>query len=115
VRQLFDNGHYAQATFEAAKFLDKEVQRHAGLSGTGFKLMMAAFDPDKAPISLTPRSSESEVDEQRGFQFLFAGTSMAIRNPRGHEHSVLDDADTCLTHLSLLSLLLRRMIEAGYS
>src|SRR5262245_44537655 len=27
VRKLFDDGHYAQATFEALKFLDEEVQR----------------------------------------------------------------------------------------
>ena len=27
VKELFDNGHFSQATFEAYKFLDKEVQR----------------------------------------------------------------------------------------
>jgi hypothetical protein len=34
---------------------------------------------------------------------------LAIRNPRGHEYAVKDDPDTCLDHLSLVSLLLRRV------
>jgi uncharacterized protein (TIGR02391 family) len=114
VTRLFDDGHYAQATFEAAKFVDKEVQRHSKLSTSGFKLMMAALAAENPVLKLTPCKTESETDEQKGFQFIFAGTSMAIRNPRGHEHSVPDDVDTCLDHLGLLSLLLRRLAEAGF-
>ena len=113
VSRLFDDGYYAQATFEAAKFVDKEVQRHSKLSVSGFKLMMAALASENPVVKLTPCATESETDEQKGFQFIFAGSSMAIRNPRGHEHSVPDDVDTCLDHLSLLSLLLRRLAEAG--
>jgi len=30
VKKLFDDSHYAQATFEAFKFVDKEVARLAG-------------------------------------------------------------------------------------
>jgi len=114
VRQLFDDGHYAQATFEAFKFIDKEVQRLAGETETGFKLMMKVF-PDTSPIiNITPCSSISEKDEQKGYQFLFAGSALAIRNPRGHEYAVRDSPDTCLDHLSLASLLLRRLGQAGY-
>jgi hypothetical protein len=36
-----------------------------------------------------------------------------IRNPRGHLPSVVDDPDTCLDHLSLCSMLLRRLEQAG--
>jgi hypothetical protein len=32
VRKQFDDGHYAEATFEAFKYLDKKVQKHAGIS-----------------------------------------------------------------------------------
>lgn len=114
VRQLFDDGHYAQATFEAFKFIDKEVQRLSKETETGFKLMMKVF-PDTSPvINITPCLSNSEKDEQKGFQFLFAGSALAIRNPRGHEYAVRDSPDTCLDHLSLASLLLRRLEQAGY-
>jgi uncharacterized protein (TIGR02391 family) len=115
VRLLFDDGYYGEATFAAFKFLDKKVQQHAKLTETGFKLMMTAFDKVNPPIPLTSRSNVSEVDEQEGFRFLFAGGVMAIRNPRGHEVETRDDPDTCLDHLSFVSLLLRRLEQAGYA
>lgn len=114
VRQLFDDGHFAQATFEAYKFLDNEVQRHSGLTESGFKVMMQAFAVESPLIHLTPLVTQSQKDEQKGFQFLFAGSVLAIRNPRGHEHSVVDTPDQCLDHLSLASLLLRRLDDAGW-
>ncbi|MCH7700393.1 MAG: TIGR02391 family protein [Planctomycetes bacterium] len=114
VRDLFDNGHYSQATFEAFKFLDKEVERHSGLHESGFKLMMQVFADTSPAIQLTPLSNTSERDEQKGFQFMFAGSMLAIRNPRGHEVSLPDSPDQCLDHLSLVSLLLRRLELSGF-
>jgi len=114
VRNLFDDGYYAQATFEAYKFLDKEVQSLSQLSESGFKLAMQAFSAEKPLIKLTNLSNDSELDEQKGYQFIFAGAMLAVRNPRGHEYSITDSPDECLDHLTLVSLLLRRMEEAGY-
>src|SRR5712692_9633060 len=74
VKQLFDDGHFPEATFKAYKFVDKEVQRHSKASESGFKLMMKAFAFESPLIQLTPMQSESEKDEQRGFQFLFTGS-----------------------------------------
>jgi uncharacterized protein (TIGR02391 family) len=76
--------------------------------------MMPAFAPDAPPIKLTALADVSEQDEQRGFQFIFAGSALAIRNPRAHEFDVIDSPDQCLDHLSLASLLLRRLEEAGF-
>jgi uncharacterized protein (TIGR02391 family) len=117
VRKLFDDGHYAEATFEAFKYLDKLVSRHSGIKESGYKLTMAALDgeqPGKPKIQLTPLNEISEVDEQKGYRFVFAGSVWAIRNPRGHEHGVNDDIDTCLDHLSFISMLIRRLEGAGY-
>jgi len=114
VQRLFDDGHYAQATFEAFKFVDNQVQRHAKSTKSGFGLMMEALGGDNPNVRLTPMLTTSQQDEQKGFQFLFAGSVLAIRNPRGHEYAVGDDPDLCLDHLSLASLLLRRLAEAGY-
>ena len=50
----------------------------------------------------------------KGFQFIFAGTVLAIRNPRGHEVNLIDSPDNCLDHLNLASLLLRRIQKSGY-
>jgi uncharacterized protein (TIGR02391 family) len=115
VRDLFDNGHYAQTTFEAFKFLDREVARIAGSSETGKSLMMKAFQEMPPHIKLTALVSESDKSEQEGMKFIFAGSMMAIRNPRGHEFDVVDTIDDCLDHLTLVSMLLRRLETAGHA
>jgi uncharacterized protein (TIGR02391 family) len=113
VNKLFDDGHYAQSTFEAFKFVDNEVARFSKSTESGFKLMMAAFSENAPLVKLNNLSSVTEKDEQKGFQFLFAGSMLAIRNPRGHSHSVRDTPDECLDHLALASVLLRRLEAAG--
>ena len=114
VMRLFDDGHYSQATFEAFKFVDKEVARIAKHNESGFKLMMAAFSETSPLLKLNGCATTSEKDEQKGFQFLFAGSILAIRNPRGHEYAIHDSPDECLDHLALASLLLRRLQSAGF-
>jgi uncharacterized protein (TIGR02391 family) len=114
VRELFDDGHYAQATFEAFKYIDKCVQKNSASTESGFKLMMQAFDGSAPRIRLTQLSNKSETDEQEGFRFIFAGSDLAIRNPRAHEYGLADDPDLCLDHLSLASMLLRRLEQSGY-
>lgn len=112
-KKLFDDGHYAQSTFEAYKFLDKQVAHYAKSSETGEKLMMKAFNEESPLIQLTDLSTTSKKDEQRGFRFIFSGSVVAIRNPRGHEYGIKDTPTECLDHLSLASMLLRRLEQAG--
>lgn len=114
VRELFDDGHFPEATSLAFKFLDKKVQNHSGSSESGFKLMMAVFGGATPKMRLNPLVTTSEKDEQEGFQFVFAGGMKGIRNPRAHDLNIIDDPDICLDHLSLVSLLLRRLEQAGY-
>lgn len=111
-KKLFDDGHYALATFEAYKLLDKEVATMAKLNESGVKLMMKAFSEQSPLIRLTGMASTSERDEQEGYKFIFSGSVMAIRNPRGHEYGVRESPTECLDHLSLASLLLRRLESA---
>lgn len=113
VRQLFDDGHYAQATFEALKFLDEEVQRVSGEADFGRSLMMRVFGSNPPKLPLNSGATRSEQDEQEGFKFIFAGAMQGIRNPRGHKTGVKDDPDVCLDHLSLVSMLLRRLEAAN--
>jgi len=115
VCDLFDNGHYSHATFEAFKYLDKLVQTIAKSSQSGRKLMMDVFSGDSPAILLNKNVTTSEKDEQEGFKFIFAGAILAIRNPRGHEYLINDSPDQCLDYLSLVSLLMRKLEEAGYS
>lgn len=111
-KKLFDDGHYAPTTFEAYKLVDKEVATLAKTSESGVKLMMKAFNEQTPLIKLTNLGTTSEKDEQEGYKFIFSGSVMAIRNPRGHEYGVQDSPTDCLDHLSLASMLLRRLERA---
>lgn len=108
-KKLFDDGHYSQATFEAYKYIDKEIQSLSSINESGYKLMMQAFNEASPKIKLTNLTNASEKDEQEGYKFIFAGSVLAIRNPRGHEYSIKETLDECLDHLSLASLLKRRL------
>ncbi len=102
-----------QSVFEAFKFIEKEVKRASGLRGkTGYALMMDAFNEDKSKVRLNALVTESEIDEQKGFKFIFAGAATGIRNPRGHEVDIGDTPDEALDYLALASLLLRRLDAA---
>jgi uncharacterized protein (TIGR02391 family) len=107
-KKLFDDGHYAQATFEAFKYIEKTVRSVSGVKETGFKLMMNAFDEKGPKIKLTDLKSLNDTDEQVGLRFIFAGTMTGIRNPRGHDNLV-DPIDVCLDHLLVASLLFRKL------
>jgi uncharacterized protein (TIGR02391 family) len=114
VRKLFDDGHGAEATFLAFKYVEKVVQKHANVAEIGEKLMMTVFNPDGPVLKLNGLTNLSEKDEQRGYRFVFAGAVVAIRNPGGHEVELSDDPDVCLDHLTFASLLLRRLERSGY-
>ena len=110
-RKLFDDGHFAQATFEAFKFLDNKVKALSKIKKSGHSLMMEAFSEQSPRIKLTPLVTTSDIDEQMGYKFIFAGSMSAIRNPRGHDN-LIDTIDLCLDHLSFASVLLRRLEDA---
>lgn len=108
-KKLFDDGHYSQATFETFKLIDKEIQRITSINESGYKLMMQVFAETSPEIKLTNLSNTSEIDEQKGYKFIFSGSVMAIRNPRGHEYGIRETMEQCLDHLGLGSLLIRRI------
>jgi uncharacterized protein (TIGR02391 family) len=114
VRLLFDDGHTEQAVFEAFKFIEKEVKRISGVRGkAGYALMMQVFNESDAKVRLNGLGSDSEIDEQRGYRYIFAGVLAGIRHPRGHEVDLADTPDEALDYLALASLLLRRLDAAG--
>ena len=114
VRELFDDGHFPEATSLAFKYLDTRIQTLTGIAKSGFALMMEALDISKPKVKLSALATISEKDEQDGYRFIFAGGMKGIRNPRAHDPGILDSPDTCLDHLSFVSLLLRRLEQAGY-
>ena len=114
IRILFDNGHFSQAIFEAAKFLEHQIITISGLTISGQPLMMSAFNSKAPTIKINALSDQSDIDEQEGFRFLFAGAMSGLRNPRAHGPEKKDTPNHCLDCLRFISFLLRKLEDSGY-
>lgn len=108
-RDLFVSGHYSLAIQEAYKAVDKFVEAKAGLlSITGTQLMEVAFSPTSPILHWTDRKTQSQTDEQRGYQRLYSGAMLGIRNPVTHEFKWVDEPDVALELISFAQHLLRK-------
>ena len=110
---LFTDGHYVQAVFEAFKALESRVRRQSALDTSGRDLMTKAFSGDPPPIDLSVEHGQSGRDEQEGLRFVFMGVVQGIRNPKGHELVKQDDPQRALEYLAVASILFRRLDDAA--
>ena len=78
----------------------------------GASLMRKAFSVNKPVLRINDNSTQSEKDEQLGYMDIFAGAMTGIRNPRVHEHELVDDPDHALELLALVNHLFRKLDEA---
>jgi len=109
---LFRNGHYPNATFDAAKALVNYVKERSGRHDLdGASLMRTVFSKNDPVLAFNDLRDQSDLDEQEGMMHLYEGAVLAIRNPRGH--TFLDDSpERALEYIGLLSLLANRLQEA---
>ena len=108
-RDLYVSGHYSIAVQEAFKSLEKYVQAKAGEFGkSGTDLMDYVFSPGKPKLEWTSRQSVSEQDEQKGYQRLFSGVMLGVRNPVAHEFDWIDDETVALELLVVAQHLIRK-------
>lgn len=110
---LFVDGHFSQAVFEALKALEQRVRRQSNLDGSGRARLAKAFTGHPPPIDLSVESGQSGRDEQEGLRLVFMGLIQGIRNPKGHEFVKQDDPQRALEYLGTVSALFRRLDDAG--
>jgi uncharacterized protein (TIGR02391 family) len=111
---LFVDGHYSQAVFEACKALEVRVRAQSGLDLSGRELMNKALaSGDRPPINVAAEDGQSGRDEQEGIRFLLMGLMQGIRNPKGHGLVRQVDPQRALEHLALVSILFRRLDDAS--
>jgi uncharacterized protein (TIGR02391 family) len=106
---LFRDGHYKQAALEAYIRVIEEVKARSGLPLDGDNLMNQAFgcDGDKIPVlKFNTLGTPAELDEQRGFMYLFKGI-VGLRNSKAHSNALFNDPLRAHDYLSLASLLMR--------
>lgn len=114
VRALFDDGHYRQSVFEACQIIENSIQRLTTSHSIGRQLMEQAFRSADPPLQMADVSTESGKKEQRGYQDIYAGMIGAVRNPRGHDSTRVDDMEGALSLLGFLSAVCRFLENAGY-
>jgi uncharacterized protein (TIGR02391 family) len=110
---LFRDGYYSQAILEAYKTVNNIVKERSGrkdLDGQG--LMSTVFSDEHPILKLNELQETSDLDEQKGFMFLFMGAMTGIRNPKAHDVVNQTDPLRTLEYLALASLLVRRTEES---
>jgi uncharacterized protein (TIGR02391 family) len=111
--QLFTDGHYSLAIFEAFKGVNNYVKEKSGLTNNdGRDLMAQAFKLSSPKLRWSKLLTESEKNEQEGFMLLFMGAIVGIRNPKAHDHVVQMDKVKTIEYLAFASLLIKRVDEA---
>lgn len=105
-KQLFLDGHYSQAVFEAFKRVNNMVKEKSGRKDLdGSTLMTTVFSKNTPVLKLNSGTSQSDKDEQEGFMHLFQGAILGIRNPKGHDEIVQKDPFKTIEYICLASLL----------
>ena len=107
---LFGDCYYARAVEEGFKCLNNAVKDKSGLADRdGAALMRAAFGVNSPTLILNAFQSQSERDEQLGYMDIFAGSMTGIRNPRAHQHDLVDEPEVALELLVLANHLMRKL------
>lgn len=109
---LFADGHYEAAVQEAIKSLDVRVRSITGIDKSGVALMLAAFRAANPKIDVSRHPGKSGDDEKQGFEAIFRGVALGLRNPGAHELFAEGDPQQALEYLGLVSLLHRRIDDA---
>jgi uncharacterized protein (TIGR02391 family) len=106
---LFKDGHYAPAILEAFKAVNNFVKQKTGKSLDGKALMSEVFSERNPYIKLNDLKTQSDLDEQEGFKFLYMGAMVGIRNPKAHDMVQQKDPYKTLEYLAFASLLIKRI------
>ena len=110
---LFRDRYFARAVEEAFKLLNNAVREKSGLAEKdGSALMRDAFSANSPTLRLNDFETTSEKDEQRGYMDIFAGSMTGIRNPRAHDHNLVDESEVALELLVLANHLMRKLDES---
>lgn len=106
-RDLFASGFYNNSVQEAFKAVDIFIRDRTGSTDNGTPLMERIFSPKNPHLFWSERKTKSELNQQEGYQRIYAGAMLAIRNPTSHEHDWIDSAAEALELLAFAQHLLR--------
>ena len=109
-RGLFADGHYSMAVLKAFMYVNNIVKVRSGLSDVdGVKLIQKALSWESPLIKLNKGKTDSDRNEQIGYKEILVGAMRGIRNPRAHEHALVDGPGEALELLGMAHNLLRKI------
>jgi len=113
-RPRFEAGFFGDAVEASFKEVNDSVKRIVrevdGRELDGAGLMTTAFSPQKPIVPLTDLSTESDINIQKGYMQIFAGSMTGIRNPKAHGN-LNPDSSKALHLICLASLLMCKIDE----
>lgn len=88
---LFQRRDYLNAIrnvfFEINDTIKKKYKKKTGNELDGYNLMVNALNPDNSDcLAINSLSSQTDIDIQKGYRWLFVGSILAIRNPIAHKN-----------------------------
>jgi uncharacterized protein (TIGR02391 family) len=109
--ELFRDGHFGSAVFEAFKAVEARVRRETSSRLTGRRLMAEAFSEQEPRLRVAGAPEAADLDVQEGFKLIFMGAMQAIRNQGAHGFPALS-RERALEHLAFASLLMHEIDDA---
>lgn len=103
-KDLFINGHYRQAVYDAAIALENYVKgKFSECSKIGQALMFEAFNEEHPQIKVNKLKTDTDKDEQAGIMFLSAGIIRGFKNVYSHSKKQIENPIIALRILSIIS------------
>lgn len=108
VQSPYETENYSHAILEATYLLSGVLRERAGVDGDGTSLVGQALGGDDPKLKLNAFQSESERNEQKGFEQILRGVYVGIRNPRSHEQTT-DDKESADAILHFIGYIIKRL------
>jgi uncharacterized protein (TIGR02391 family) len=98
IQSTYETGNYSHAILDAIHYLSNVLREKTGVDGDGATLVGQALGGDSPRLRINKLQTETEKNEQRGFENILRGIYQAIRNPRSHEQigDSQDNADAII-------------------
>ncbi len=117
-RELFNDGHYANAAEDAFIEINDRVKKLYSLVKPGCKVpdgeaaMNTVFSPNNPLVSFCDQSTDTGVNKQKGYMQMLAGAMSALRNPKAHSNNEVLSAEEAYRRLATASMLMFAIDDA---
>lgn len=109
----YEDQDYREAVLNAMLALTETIRERSALDGDGVPLVSRVFKPEEPVLTFSDVRSITGRDEHEGFHKIMLGAFQGVRNPKSHRLFSDLTAQSAAQYLVFISLLVRRVEEAG--